>query len=107
MGETGAGKTTTALAILRLLPPKVGQITSGSIEVEGVNLLSLPEAQMRSVYRGEKIAMIFQEPMTSLNPVFTIGYQLDEVSFLLDPMIGKEAAREYSINLLRKVGYYV
>jgi len=48
--------------------------------------------------------MIFQEPMTSLNPVFTIGYQLDEVSFLLDPMIGKEAAREYSINLLRKVG---
>ncbi len=78
VGETGAGKTTTALAILRLLPPKVGQITSGSIEVEGVNLLELPEAQMRSVYRGEKIAMIFQDPMTALNPVVKVGAQIAE-----------------------------
>ena len=78
VGETGAGKTTTALAILRLLPPKVGQISSGSIEVEGVNLLELPEAQMRSVYRGEKIAMIFQDPMTALNPVVKVGAQIAE-----------------------------
>ena len=78
VGETGAGKTTTALSILRLLPPKVGQITSGSIEVEGVNILEIPEAQMRSVYRGEKIAMIFQDPMTALNPVVKVGAQIAE-----------------------------
>ena len=78
VGETGAVKTTTALAILRLLPPKVGQITSGSIEVEGVNWLEVHEAQMRSVYRGEKIAMIFQDPMTALNPVVKVGAQIAE-----------------------------
>lgn len=78
VGETGAGKTTTALSILRLLPEKVGNIDSGSIEFDGEDLLHLPEERMRAV-RGEKISMIFQDPMTSLNPVITIGAQIAEV----------------------------
>ena len=76
VGETGAGKTTTALSILRLLPFRVGQIQRGSIEVDGVNLLEIPEVQMRDVYRGERIAMIFQDPMTALNPVVKVGAHL-------------------------------
>ncbi len=78
VGETGAGKTTTALSILRLLPEKVGEIKSGSIEFEGDNLIALSEDRIRGI-RGEKISMIFQDPMTSLNPVITIGTQISEV----------------------------
>ena len=78
VGETGAGKTTTALSILRLLPEKVGKVESGSISVDGVDLLGVPEAEMRAVYRGEKISMIFQDPMTSLNPVLRVGEQIAE-----------------------------
>ena len=78
VGETGAGKTTTALSILRLLPDKLSKIEAGSITMEGENLLSLPEAQMRDLYRGEKISMIFQDPMTSLNPVLPVGKQIAE-----------------------------
>ena len=68
VGETGAGKTTLALTLMRLLPERTGKITSGSITFEGESIVDLPEAHMRKI-RGDKIAMIFQDPMTSLNPV--------------------------------------
>jgi len=78
VGETGAGKTTSALAIMRLLPPRVGHIASGSITLGDIDILSLSEPEMRKI-RGEKIAMIYQDPMTSLNPVVTVGEQILEV----------------------------
>jgi len=78
VGETGAGKTTTALSILRLLPFRTGRITGGSICFNGVNLIEIPELQMRDLYRGEKIAMIFQDPMTALDPVVKVGDQIAE-----------------------------
>lgn len=78
VGETGAGKTTTALGIMRLLPDKVGHIVQGSIMFEGEDLLKKTEKQMRSI-RGKKISMIFQDPMTALNPVKTVGDQIAEV----------------------------
>ena len=81
VGETGAGKTTTALSILRLLPTGVGQIVKGQIEFDGQDLLSLKEADMRMI-RGSNISMIFQDPMTSLNPILTVGDQIAEVLLL-------------------------
>ena len=75
VGETGAGKTTTALSILRLLPSATGRIESGRIEFNGQDLLKLDENMMR-VIRGNRIAMVFQDPMTSLNPVMTVGDQI-------------------------------
>ena len=78
VGETGAGKTTTALSILRLLPKFTGKIAQGEILFEGNNLLDCTEAQMRKI-RGGKISMIFQDPMTSLNPVLTVREQIAEV----------------------------
>lgn len=77
VGETGAGKTTTALSILRLLPERTGKITNGEIVFNGENLLDCEKKAMRDI-RGEKIAMIFQDPMTSLNPVMTVGAQIKE-----------------------------
>ncbi|HWQ80561.1 MAG TPA: ABC transporter ATP-binding protein [Anaerovoracaceae bacterium] len=77
VGETGAGKTTTALSILRLLPERTGIIKKGSIEFQGKDLLTLSENEMREI-RGAKIAMVFQDPMTSLNPVLTVGEQIGE-----------------------------
>ncbi|MBQ9535733.1 MAG: ABC transporter ATP-binding protein [Clostridia bacterium] len=77
VGETGAGKTTTALSILRLLPDRVGHIAGGSVEFEGRDLLTLPESEMRAI-RGEKISMIFQDPMTALDPIMTVGDQIKE-----------------------------
>ena len=77
VGETGAGKTTTALSILRLLPERTGRIENGEILFNGENLLDYDKRAMRDV-RGEKIAMIFQDPMTSLNPVTTVGEQIRE-----------------------------
>ncbi len=78
VGETGAGKTTTALSILRLLPEKVGMVTGGSILMDGEDLQALPETAMRDLYRGQRISMIFQDPMTSLNPVLRVGEQIAE-----------------------------
>lgn len=78
VGETGAGKTTTALSIMGLVPNPPGSIESGQIIYEGNNLLALPEKEMRKI-RGENITMIFQDPMTSLNPVLTVGQQIMEV----------------------------
>jgi peptide/nickel transport system ATP-binding protein len=77
VGETGAGKTTTALSIMRLLPSTTGRITGGSIYFEGKNLLNLKENEMQEI-RGNRISMVFQDPMTSLNPVLTIADQISE-----------------------------
>ncbi len=77
VGETGAGKTTTALTLLRLLPERTGKITAGKIIFDGKDLLALTEADMRTI-RGERISMIFQDPMTSLNPVIPVGKQIAE-----------------------------
>ncbi len=81
VGESGCGKTVLALSILRLIPDPPGKIVHGRIAFQGIDLLSLDEAELRSI-RGNKISMIFQEPMTSLNPVFTIGSQIAEVILL-------------------------
>ena len=78
VGETGAGKTTTALSIMRLLPEKVGKITKGSITLNGIDVTKATEADMR-LLRGDTVSMIFQDPMTSLNPVLTVGDQIAEV----------------------------
>lgn len=88
VGETGAGKTTTAMSILRLLPERTGNIRSGSIVYDGKNLLECSLEEMQKV-RGEKISMIFQDPMSSLNPVITIGDQIAEVLQLHEAMEGK------------------
>ncbi len=77
VGETGAGKTTPALSIMRLLPERTGKVTGGEIRFAGQDLLAMPEHEMQAI-RGEKIAMIFQDPMTSLNPVMTVGDQIAE-----------------------------
>ena len=77
VGETGAGKTTTALSLLRLLPETTGRIPKGEIIFEGKNIMELSEEDMRKI-RGDKIAMIFQDPMTALNPVYTVGEQIHE-----------------------------
>ena len=81
VGESGCGKSVTALSVMRLIPSPPGEIVNGQIIFEGNNLLGLNEKQMRRI-RGKKIAMIFQEPMTSLNPVQTIGQQIAEVIML-------------------------
>ena len=92
VGETGAGKTTTALGIMGLVPDPPGEIVKGSILFEGEDLLKLSEKQMRRI-RGGKISMIFQDPMTSLNPVTRVGDQIAEV-ILLHNKISKAEARK-------------
>ncbi len=77
LGESGCGKSMTALSMLRLLPQPFGHISAGHVFLDGEDLLGLPEDRMRRV-RGRRIAMIFQEPMTSLNPVLTVGEQIGE-----------------------------
>ena len=81
VGESGCGKSMTALSLMRLIPDPPGRIVSGSIKLAGKDLMTLSEAEMRGV-RGNEISMIFQEPMTSLNPVFTIGKQISEALIL-------------------------
>ena len=100
VGESGCGKSMTALAVMRLIKSPPG-IISGRVLLDGTNLLDLSEAEMRAV-RGNKISMIFQEPMTSLNPVFTVGEQLMEV-FRFHQGMNKKEAREKSIEMLRMV----
>ena len=102
VGETGAGKTTTALSILHLLPEKVGQITQGSIWFDGKEITRAPEQEMRS-YRGNRIAMIFQDPMTSLNPVMTVGEQIGE-AIALHMTVGKEELQQRIDSILEMVG---
>ena len=102
VGETGAGKTTTALSILKLLQSPPGLITEGSITFLGKNLLRTSEVEMRKI-RGSKISMIFQDPMTSLNPVIPVGEQIAEVILLHDNCTATEAKARAEI-MLDKVG---
>ncbi|HET9668955.1 MAG TPA: ABC transporter ATP-binding protein [Casimicrobiaceae bacterium] len=103
VGESGSGKSVTSLAMLGLLPPENSIIDAGSeIVYGGRNLLALPVGELRKL-RGADISMIFQEPMTSLNPVFTVGWQLEEV-LRLHVGLGGKAARNRSIEVLREVG---
>ena len=89
VGETGAGKTTTALSIMRLLPDKIGKITAGKIILDGVDILAATEADMRLI-RSNVVSMIFQDPMSSLNPILTVGDQIDEVLLLHNKMTPQE-----------------
>jgi oligopeptide/dipeptide ABC transporter ATP-binding protein len=98
VGESGCGKSITALSILRLIPQPPGRIVGGSVFFDGTDLLTLDEAAMRRL-RGNDISMIFQEPMTSLNPVLTIGWQITETLKLHQGMTGK-AATERAVEML-------
>lgn len=102
VGETGAGKTTTALSILNLVPDPPGVITSGSIEFNGEEILTKKEKDLRKI-RGEEISMIFQDPMTSLNPVMTIGQQIGEV-LKLHTDLDKSQITERAKEMLEVVG---
>ncbi len=102
VGESGSGKTVTALSILRLIPSPPGKIECGEIIFENKNLLHLSREDMRRI-RGSKISMIFQEPMTSLNPVFRVGEQISEVIRLHQGLSKKDALNK-SIEMLRLVG---
>ncbi len=102
VGESGCGKTVSALAIMRILPIPPGRIMGGSIFFKSQNLLDLNEEEMQKV-RGKQIAMIFQEPMTSLNPVFTIGDQIGE-AIAIHEKLGQEELRRRCLQLLRDVG---
>ncbi len=99
VGESGCGKSITALSLMRLVPDPPGRIAGGSVKLAGVDLLALSAEEMRGV-RGKDIAMIFQEPMTSLNPVLTIGSQIAEV-LLLHENIDRARARAKAIDMLR------
>lgn len=101
VGESGSGKSVTSLSIMRLIE-KPGKIVGGEINFEGINLITVPKTKMREI-RGNRIAMVFQEPLTSLNPVFTVGNQLAE-SIKLHQKKSKKEAREIGIEMLRKVG---
>ena len=116
VGESGCGKSVTSLSIMQLVQSPQGQIIDGEIRFNsselgydennkklGLNIARIPTEEMFKI-RGKDITMIFQEPMTSLNPVFTIGYQLDEVSFVHNEGISKEDAKKHSIDMLNKVG---
>jgi peptide/nickel transport system ATP-binding protein/oligopeptide transport system ATP-binding protein len=102
VGESGSGKSVTALSIMGLLPQPPGRVAGGEILFDGRDLLKLPKSQMRQM-RGSAIGMIFQEPMTSLNPVFTIGDQITE-TIRVHERIGAAAARKRGIEMLEKVG---
>ena len=102
VGESGCGKTVLALSLLRLVPSPPGRSVGGRVLLAGRDLLSLSEAEMQGI-RGSQISMIFQEPMTSLNPVFRIGEQIAEVVRLHQGLSRKEAL-ECSVDMLRKVG---
>ena len=100
VGESGCGKSVSALSILRLISPP-GRIVSGEILFEGRDLVKLPEPEMRAI-RGNNISMIFQEPMTSLNPVFTVGNQIGE-AIMLHQKKSRREARDRSVEMLRRV----
>ena len=102
VGESGCGKSVTALSVMGLIPDPPGRIVGGRIVFDGDDLLRKSEAEMRRI-RGKRIGMIFQEPMTSLNPVFTVGDQIGE-ALRLHEGLDKKAARERAIDLLKQVG---
>lgn len=116
VGESGCGKSVTSLSIMQLVQAPQGQVVDGQIRFNSdelgydedgkkiaYDIAKMPTKEMYKV-RGKDITMIFQEPMTSLNPVFTIGYQLDEVSFTHNPSVSKQDAKAVSIEMLKKVG---
>lgn len=102
VGESGCGKSVMSLSVMQLLPKGIGKIRGGEIVFEGIHLEKMSEKEMNKI-RGRDISMIFQEPMTSMNPVFTIGFQLQEVLFN-HTTITKAEARQKSIALLKSVG---
>ncbi len=101
VGESGCGKSVTAMSILRLLPEPMARIESGTIRFNGRNLLELDEREMRSI-RGNEISMIFQEPMTSLNPVLTVGHQIAE-AVALHQGLSERDAMEKAVEMLERV----
>ena len=103
VGESGCGKSVTASSIIRLLPPKVGRIVDGSIRFEDRDVLSFSQKQLRD-FRGRDISTIFQNPMTSLDPVFKIGNQMVEMIRAHHKEIDRNRALEISIDALRRVG---
>ncbi|MBE6627680.1 MAG: ABC transporter ATP-binding protein [Ruminococcaceae bacterium] len=107
VGESGCGKSVTSLSVMQLLPRPVGQVVGGEIRFnnngEAYNIANVPNAEMMHI-RGNKISMIFQEPMTSLNPVFRIGAQVDEVIALHSPELSKEQVKAKTIDILKQVG---
>jgi peptide/nickel transport system ATP-binding protein len=102
VGESGCGKSVTSLSIMRLLKDTPGKIAGGAVRFEGTDLTSISEKEMRRI-RGNEMAMIFQEPMTSLNPVLRIGLQLAE-PIMLHLGYGRKKAREHAIHMLKLVG---
>ncbi len=102
VGESGCGKSVTALSIMRLVDDPPGRIVGGEIRLEGQNLLDLPRPEMRQI-RGRDISMIFQEPMTSLNPVFTVGSQISE-AIQFHQQMDRSEVRDKSIEMLKLVG---
>ncbi|HEX6266093.1 MAG TPA: ATP-binding cassette domain-containing protein, partial [Burkholderiales bacterium] len=101
VGESGSGKSMTALSLMRLLP-EAGRIAGGSVGLDGIDLLALPEAAMRAV-RGRRVAMIFQEPSTALNPVLTVGRQVTEV-LQRHSNLPREKRKARALQLLNDVG---
>jgi len=102
VGESGCGKSMTALAVMRLIPNPPGRITAGRVRFEDRDLMTLSDADMRAV-RGNRVSMIFQEPMTSLNPVFTVGEQIAE-AVRLHRGLDRRAAHEHAVRMLESVG---
>ncbi len=102
VGESGSGKSVTALSIMRLVQSPPGKIVNGEIILDGDDIISKSKEEMQDI-RGNKVAMIFQEPMTALNPVLTIGYQIME-SLQIHQNMNKKEAREKAVDMLKKVG---
>ncbi|HAS6395309.1 TPA: ATP-binding cassette domain-containing protein [Vibrio vulnificus] len=102
VGESGSGKSVTSMSIMGLLPKPYGQIVNGQILYRGTDLVTLPAEQMYAM-RGDRISIIFQDPMTALNPVHTIGRQINEVLELHRPDLDKRARNEYALEMLKKV----
>ena len=102
VGESGCGKSVTSLSIMRLIPQPPGRIVEGEILFEGADLLALSEREMRDI-RGNEISMIFQEPMSSLNPVYTVGDQIVE-AITLHQRVSKAEARNRAVEMLKRVG---
>jgi oligopeptide/dipeptide ABC transporter ATP-binding protein len=102
VGESGCGKSVTSLSIMQLLPKGIGKVTSGSISLAGKDVLAMSKSDLRKM-RGSQISMIFQEPMTSLNPVFKIGDQITE-AIRFHMKLSKKEAKSYAVEMLTKVG---
>jgi oligopeptide transport system ATP-binding protein len=102
VGESGCGKSVTVLSIMRLIAEPPGKITSGQVLFEGKDLLKISKTEMQHL-RGQKISMVFQDPMTSLNPVLTIGKQISE-AIIVHQSVSEEEAVKHSVNLLELVG---